>query len=191
MGDGNGLIENHVQYEFTDWPFLISEPMNESLVFWRHLSDAQLIEGSYGAGMLSGGTAEDILMGQTSLWLPLPKTGRGGYIEAFAGNGNNYYQVVVPVTSAGNVAINTTGDGGFNFGAALTPLEALSIDTKMDDGLPLSGNVVAFSANGNLYDFGAAVASTENCVVSGTPTIYATATSYSNQVTCSLGFKFQ
>jgi len=57
----------------------------------------------------------------------------------------NYFQILGGITSIG-------GYGSFlGVGSALTPIQAYSIDTKMDDSFPLTGRVTAnSSAYGNL-----------------------------------------
>jgi hypothetical protein len=59
------------------------------------------------------------------------------------GNGLNYFGISV-LTSIGN-------DGSVQSNPGLTVAQTLSIDTKVDDGLPMTGTVTASYLNTNAY----------------------------------------
>jgi len=154
----------------------------EPFMFWRQLSDAQIIDGAYGsllntaAECGTGGTAEN--------FFPASKIGKG-YVEAnTAGNGVNYF-LIVNLTSLGGCG---AGGGAHSTNAnALTAQEAYAIDSKIDNGLPGSGTVFAINgaANLNLYASWTTVSAVAGCVASSAYALTQTTQS------CSLRFKFQ
>lgn len=87
-----------------------------------------------------------------SLYLPSAKLGNGNYIYIYSGgwgdnsgsssNGVNYFGLS-HVTQFGG------GGGYLDSNAGLAVSQAYAIDTKVDDGLPLTGNVLAAYAGGN------------------------------------------
>lgn len=83
---------------------------------------------------------------------------------------------------------------GAQFSEGLTPQEALTIDTKVDDGMPWTGGVQAASG-GNYIDSTAlsgttGISAPNQCVVSATltSTYSSPATNYNTR--CNLLFKF-
>ncbi len=122
-GNGNGLIES---------------PQNnrgdiESFLAWQHLIKASLLKGSYTGNATNGSEAE------IGVNVPSAKRSKIGYY-LISGNlqglGNR------PEIRVGAFHVSSPNDY-----SALTPIEAKSLDDKIDDGLPLSGKV--FAANGN------------------------------------------
>ena len=92
--------------------------------FWRHLGQAQLIDGSY-----DGAQAGAERMGVS---FPFGKINRKG-ITAYSVGGNNFYHIGLgdPVGSLAT------------FGPALSSVEAHGIDQKVDDGAPNAGQTMA------------------------------------------------
>ena len=87
LGDGNGLIQSVGYSEVPDGPRLIGE----ALVFWRHLSDAGLIDWNCGAGLVSGGKVpSDQTAAQAYLWFPAAKLGTGNYFVVYSQNGAEF-----------------------------------------------------------------------------------------------------
>lgn len=144
----------------------------ESLGFWRHLTDAQFIDGNYGTA--ASGNALDpatgvnttaATAGAVSQLIAPADIGRGNLILAFYAVGGgipaNWLQV------AGVSSISGAGVWSATFN--LTPLEAQAIDAKLDNGL-MTGRVVGggptCSANGIAYDVGAANGNLPLCSVS-------------------------
>ncbi len=114
-GNGNGLIDDGAAT-----PALAASFDGELQSFWYHLSRANLIGGSYvGTGAVLGSD------------FPENKLKKGGVV-AFARQASslNYYGVGV-------------GTNGFTYGGGLTPSEAFGIDSKLDDGAPRTGIVIA------------------------------------------------
>ena len=130
LGDGNGLIEGGAA--------AATVAIGETLVFWRHLSETTLVDGSYGAGALIDAAAGTPLgITPVSRGLPAAKIGRGNSFVTYAVNGQNFYQLISVATIT-----DTTGVYTFNAGS-ISPLEAYNMDLKVDDGLPNTGAVLA------------------------------------------------
>jgi len=136
-GDGNGLIQGYVtSASFT----------HENFLFWQHLANAGLIEGKYSGnfGQFPGNTictGTDHVPGCN---VPLSKISRGfwfstyggtssGSTDLFDGNYDNLFAL----------SNNITWTGGQFQGNLLRAEEAWNIDTKLDDGKPGLGSMVA------------------------------------------------
>ena len=129
-GDGDGTPEYNAANQH-----------GEIWHFWRQLSLAGLIEGTYSgiAGPSAGHNAA------ISTNVPPSKLGQTGWMfySRVAGGDGNFYAM----DSAHNVFQIGNGTTGSTFGAALRPEEAWNIDTKMDDGRPAYGNILAIGWN--------------------------------------------
>ena len=142
QGDGDGIIIGNY------WNTInISSGMlvtsGESAMFWMDLSTAGLIDGHFNTTTFS--YTPTIL--DLSKYLPKAKIGQN-YISVWGTKGsvNSYFPTVFTPLVYGNyfTISNITGfDGnGANIATAgLTVAQAYAIDTKIDDGLPTSGNV--------------------------------------------------
>lgn len=141
MGDGNGLLEGSGTAGS-------AAPIGETLAFWRHLSDASLVDGQYGlvgdSLIVSTSGAVTATVSNIQQSLPLSKLGPSGSIVVYANSGLNYYQVV-PVSQVTTTAY-ANGTSG------MTPVQAFAIDTKLDDGQPNTGTVRAKSLSASLLD---------------------------------------
>lgn len=187
-GDGNGGLGTQ-----TTSPFL----EHEVLVFWRHLSESNLIDGQY--SMTTGAAAGNITAGglvavlpttadMMNAHIPKAKIGKGASIMAgafnasYAGSIDNYF-VLAGINSMG------LGSGGVGFQNSTNPLtaqEAYNIDIKMDNGLPLTGKITAGNSAVDYYPQpGGQPAPIAACATAGVYTITNTTQS------CSLQFKFQ
>lgn len=133
-GDGDGRV------------FGLAVPYQEEYRSWQHLAFAGLIEGSY-TGKISGGS---------------PGTVLGSNVPASRMSNAGWSLAATTTTMYGSWNIETTGNTLF-FGApggdvtrspVLLPQEAWSIDTKMDDGFPATGKVLAEYANTSCYAAG-------------------------------------
>ena len=131
--DGNGVLDGGSAGSVAG--------IGETIEFWRHLADANLIDGSYGVtgnSAIAAGTGQAggnvTVIGQT---LPPAKLGRDNYLAAFSAGGLNYYQFA-PITGL------TADTGAYGFGAyGMSPVESYNVDAKIDDGMPNAGQVVA------------------------------------------------
>jgi hypothetical protein len=140
--------------------------------------------------------------------MPAAKLGRGNYVYVYGGgywnaiwywNGVNYFGLSVPTRIDGSV--------GFCGNAGTTVQEAYSIDKKIDDGLPQSGNVLAQmptcnalswanGVNDNSVPYTTATAGSsttcyDNGNVAGATQQYSVEISNGSNVNCALSFRFQ
>jgi len=187
FGDGNGLLEGGATGATVG--------MGETLAFWRHLSDANLIDGSLGTGsngLIVAGTGlptgDVSVMGQS---LPPSKTTPAGYFIVYSVTGINYYQL-------GPVNQIASADGSYSWGTSgLTPVQAYNMDVKLDDGMPNSGSVrakgiAAVNANASFN----ATSASSTCLMTGanatdTADTYNRVTATGgNDTSCSLRFRF-
>jgi prepilin-type N-terminal cleavage/methylation domain-containing protein len=165
--DGNGLLEGGAAAAV--------KGLGETLEFWRHLSDAELVDGRFGvtgnsaigtAGALTG----TVTAGTMANSFPSARIGRGNYIVTFSVTGQNFYQIF------GITSVAT--DGTYTSSSQLTPVESQNIDTKVDDGLPNSGAVRARGGtadpngtadaaclNGAAYNIGTTPGTTPACQI--------------------------
>ncbi len=133
LGDGNSLITDTAATN-------LNAPVGETLIIWRHLTDANLIDGSYGTS-LAAATGQTAASPTAALYLPPAKLGRGNYWIAGSSAGQNYYALAaVTGMTAGAAATATYAT---SVGGGLTPIEAYNIDSKLDDGMPNTGIVQA------------------------------------------------
>lgn len=112
--------------------------VGESFQFWRHLSLAGMVEGSH-TGIAGSGNAMHAV---PDVNVPSGKmTGTGWafrFLGVFAGDGSAY------ALDYGNMfEFGGQQSAGSVLAAALTPGEAFSIDSKLDDGKPATGKIVA------------------------------------------------
>ena len=136
MEDGNGLVEGGSAGA--------TVPIGETIIFWNHLSQANLADGSFGAAtaaVINAGTGKTTgNVTSPAQSLPPTKASNTNYFTVYANNGLNYFQIlpIATVTSAGAYTYGTAG---------LTPIQAQNIDQKMDDGSPNTGIVLARAVN--------------------------------------------
>ena len=232
-GDGNGVIEG-LQWGNTACGTCTTA--GETVMFWSDLTYANgqnlnLIEGSFSAGSIIGwpnNAASAVTGSGIGLYLPQAKIGNGNYIIVWSGgytsgygwanlvgggDGQNYYTITAVSIFGG---VPGSGGGGYAasmYGAAgMTVKQAYSIDSKIDDGLPQTGNVKAifecatgmYWAAGNNACTGpypgagpgtVAAPSAITCFDNGgnasNPMQYSLSQSGGNNVNCALSFRFQ
>jgi prepilin-type N-terminal cleavage/methylation domain-containing protein len=143
-GDGNGIIEG-VSSNAAGQNYGTAEQAGETVMFWVDLSTANglkvnLIDGSFSAAspntLLSGSYYSDASPygPLTSSYLPAAKIGLINYVYVWSWNSVNYF---------GLSAVSAVTNGNMDSGAGITVLQAYSIDQKIDDGFPPTGNVTA------------------------------------------------
>ena len=132
-GDGDGRLQSETT-------------STEFFRFWQHLANAGLIEGSY-TGVVENNSHIDshapgvnvprgrISTSGWSVWWRGSYAGASDWFAAEYGNAMFFGGQIGP---AGNVSEET-------WGSILTPEEAWNIDTKMDDGRPGRGSVLALN----------------------------------------------
>lgn len=127
-GNGDGIIDAAAA----------ASQYGEVFMYWQHLANAGLIEGTYD-GIANSGGGGHMTIGDNVPASKFPNTGWGiANLGNFVGNGTiyaldygNYLHVGADVANGGLGA------------AAFTPEEAWNIDTKVDDGKPAQGRVIA------------------------------------------------
>jgi hypothetical protein len=106
-------------------------------MFWQHMANAGLIEGSY-TGISGAGAGTELVFGEN---IPVSRLSAAAwsaaYVGAFAGSSTSY------ALDYGNMLRFGSLYYGTNTGANLTPSEAWSLDKKLDDGKPGRGKVIA------------------------------------------------
>ena len=201
-GNGDGIVGNNAGYLFS--PPWNGPPDNEPVMFWMDLFEAGMINQYTYPGWWNGGGAP---------WPPGPMQPYGigfpaairqcnwqvgysahaggwpGYPAGDAAMGN-----VLSLVGPNSASSFANGGGSSQFSECLTPYEASSIDTKLDDGMPFSGAVQAGSS-AQWIDFtpysnaGGWTSPPDQCVVATptTPPYAPSATNYNYR--CNLLFK--
>jgi len=206
-GDGDGAITGSGDlYGVSDWNmngayYASVQGGGETNLFWNDLAKAGLIEGKYiGDNTLNSYNLNELF--------PSSKLGNGHVIVwsgGFTGNSGgtnnrdryNYFNVL---------KMNRIDWPASN----ITPSQAYSIDSKIDDGLPQSGNIqdlvinifgLVYYANGEgawftaVSDTSATPASDTSCFDNGgnagTTQKYSVGTNGGNGLNCALSFRFQ
>lgn len=152
-GNGNGRIEN-----ITGTVAEIANPGGETTLFWRHLTQAGLIQQAF--NMATGDDTVAIAIDEMVDYFPSTRLRENTYFHIHSGGGRNFYHMSSFETITATTGVVSAESPGF------TNLEASDIDNKIDDGQPLSGSVQAVTAI-NTLDFGNAVGTGE-CVFEGT-----------------------
>jgi prepilin-type N-terminal cleavage/methylation domain-containing protein len=144
-GNGDGLVGINGSYggysiapgnTLCNYSLIIAPISVEYINFWSHLSSSNLIEGSYAAN--NAGNVS-LISGYN---MPATKINQLAGIFAYGNVSDqiNYYQLGLYAVSPGS------GASTINF---LSGYAAYAIDSKMDDGLPYSGIVIARGLNTN------------------------------------------
>ncbi|MCE2927958.1 MAG: prepilin-type N-terminal cleavage/methylation domain-containing protein [Rickettsiales bacterium] len=167
FGDNNGLIQSRtvgigVNYGAT----------GETILFWRHLVEAGMMEGLYGTGIVAAtGDADPADQNKPELYMPNTKflnTVRFRVVEL---RGVHYYWL----SSHNTIEVS----GQVSLGPGMARIDAYFLDQKMDDGMPNTGTVTAaaafcFSGGNPLVPMDACWAADPNnngaCITGGTGT---------------------
>jgi prepilin-type N-terminal cleavage/methylation domain-containing protein len=137
-GDGDGLIGMPTGAYITDYTMTY-----EYYTFWQHLSNSQLIEGKFSGGSAGGN------YGMANPGINVPVLNNGNCISVFRWNGdpsityNTYYSMVYKTM----FHIGQPYPNDVCYKPGFTTIEALSIDTKIDDGLPGNGLLLTTTPN--------------------------------------------
>jgi hypothetical protein len=205
-GDGNGVIEDN-RYNTAVGNLGTFQGGGEISLFWVDLSAANLIENGFSSGCAVYGCLPDPVTASTTPTLdgliPEAKLGRGNYVYVYSGG----------VLAAGSGAAGN-GLNYFGFeqmsqysranGYATTPNirvdEAYRIDSKIDDGLPMSGRVTAVYVSNTMRMVGGVPgnpvsASSTTCYDNGNnasnPLQYSLSQNAGADANCALSFQFQ
>lgn len=164
-GDGDGLVEGVSACGTVPAGELMIA--GENTVFWYQLSQAGMVDGNY---TVSAFTTYNAAPSDTTI--PAAKAGAGRVVPGAAG-GKNYFVIGAPGTpTAGNAA----------WTAGFTPTEAYQLDSKVDDGVPDSGIILAVSETAPDPD----AASAGNCYASSA---YALNSSVSDALECNISWR--
>lgn len=128
-GNGNGM--------FTGALFGSANTSSEVFQFWKQLSLAGLIEGSY-SGLAGATSGASVVFGSN---IPPSKLGNSGWSVNYLSAADNSAQYNMSYGNTFYFGLATTSS--LTGGKALKPEEAWNIDTKVDDGRPAYGKVIA------------------------------------------------
>lgn len=133
-GDGDGQIE------------LTATRSREIHRAWQHLSNAELISGSYTGTQGSGGVWS-VTPGDNSPESPLGSGGWTIFSETDTASLGGFYGDIFPITSSNNWLQlgNVSGTNALYIDPILEPAEAKSLDDKVDDGAPGTGSLTTFN----------------------------------------------
>jgi prepilin-type N-terminal cleavage/methylation domain-containing protein len=127
QGDGNGIIQG---FEWNTANSNYGTGQNgENLMFWVDLSKAELIDAK-----LNTAIANDIpFTSVIAPYFPKAEIGSRNYISIYTYNGKSYYYM-------GNITFLIMQS--IQVGGGVAVWKAFKIDSKLDDGLPMSGKVM-------------------------------------------------
>jgi prepilin-type N-terminal cleavage/methylation domain-containing protein len=163
-GDGNGLIESAGGNNFSsaNLPGCLTgnggsgggsgTATGEEAIFWVDLGTVGLIDNGIQGGAYTYYPAGNQ---DPSLYMPAAKLGNGFYIGIWSGDGWGWSFMGINTQNPGTganyffLANVTTFTAGWTDSASVPVKVAYLIDSKMDDGLPQSGNVLAMYAGEN------------------------------------------
>ncbi len=188
-GDGNGIIEADSVVAAGDML------CGETVTIWNDLSTVNLISGSYAGAWDNANGWCPSTTAAVAAFLPAAKLGGGTYVNSIMAygdpsQGKNYFKL----SSIYSAFQQNYGDAAEGY--ALKPVDAYAIDIKIDDGAPLTGNVVAVNVTSSiipqpmpLLAIPAAVANGVCVQTDGTYNL--SASTGGTSVACSLRFGFQ
>lgn len=136
-GDGDGILE-FCGANLGGSANILRHQSCERTLFWRDLSTAQLVGD--GLFVTATNTAAAITTEELVLYFPVAEIGNGNYWLVSYGAGRNYFFLGGITSSAGTGIITSS--------ASLSPVQAFSIDRKVDDGMPLRGQVRPYNPVG-------------------------------------------
>jgi prepilin-type N-terminal cleavage/methylation domain-containing protein len=200
-GDGNGEIDGGNASGAFSWA-----ATGEERFFWVDLStNSHLIEGGFNAASSSPADLDCESNGgptrPCNVYFPYAKIGNGSFIYAYSGYAANCcasdtgfgpncfgLSIINSTANQGNI-----GDGAIPPAPALTAAQAAAIDTKIDDGLPTTGNVLAQYLGGRVdWSTHGSSPSASTCYDTSTGNAaYSITYQNGSNVTCSISFKFQ
>jgi len=149
-GDGNGVIEGIIATNSAN--FGTAEAGGETAMFWVDLSSpvaGNLIDGGFNTASSTVVPGADITGTTINLYFPQAKIGRGNYFYVYSpyywtgSTGLNFGYNLFGLSAVSNIAASTQF-GKLNSAPNIPVSQAYAIDKKIDDGLPQSGNVMAW-----------------------------------------------
>ncbi len=171
LGDGNGILEGGAANR--------TGIGGETGLFWRDLSFAQMIPDGFStaaAGTYALGGANPAV----TTVLPTLKLRDSATVHAVALAGKNRFYIAAITAS--------TAAGAITEGDALSPLESENIDSKVDDGLPNTGILRAYTTIANAYS--ETIAANATCATGTTTTdTYVLTSAGGSVIGCSLSWR--
>lgn len=144
QGDGNRVLEGVSANAASSNSGLIGGSAGETALFWRDLSEAELLQNSFHLANALAPSSSMIKVNHTpgiADFLPEAKLGIGTFVHVWSRDRKNYL-AISQVTGLGATPVQALP--GF------TGNQAYQIDSKIDDGLPDSGVVKAEYVNTNV-----------------------------------------
>lgn len=138
QGNGNGLMEGSYSSAATG----VAMGNGENTMFWVDLATANLVDGSFTTATPS--FAGTYTSGTVASYLPPSKIGSAAgaiaSVYVFSASGFNYLGLsgIASVNQGRNITVTPS----------ISVYESYMIDTKIDNGLALSGNVLAVMPSG-------------------------------------------
>ena len=178
LRDGNGVLEGNAGSGS------LLQAGGETGLFWNDISSStagNLIDGSFSTATCVG--VPTVPSTSFTAYFPPSKLGRGAYLYVYADSGYNFY---------GMSTISAVASGVLTSAVSLSVMQAYNIDTKMDDGRPTTGNVLARHLDISTVtpSTNAAAASATTCYET-TGSTYTISTNNGAGGNCSLSFRFQ
>ena len=115
----------------------------ENFQFWRQLAFAGLVEGNY-TGVSGPASASDVVIGTNT---PKSKMSNSGWSALYSDNSGGATPNIYKIKEGNMFIFGAQSTGNWNGGANMKPEELWNIDTKIDDGLPGSGKLIAYVWN--------------------------------------------
>lgn len=179
-GDGDAIVEG-----WNGTAATANALGSENGLFWRDLAQADLISDGFNTATDAAGAS--LTAATLPSWLPQTRLRESTYVSILVSGGRNYY-FFDQITATNATGIITSA------GSGLTPLEAQSLDEKLDDGVPGTGGVLAaqgidatLDATPNYAPEVAAAPAVGVCVSNAiTPNPYNVAEDYANAPACGL-----
>ncbi len=119
---GNGLL-NRTNNDGTSFD-------SEAAAFFDHLAFANMISEQITASDFTAANVDAI-----AAYVPTSKLGRGSLVVPAGLSGTNFFVLGVPTVTDGVLT--------FTDGTAIPVIDAFNIDGKLDDGVPVTGRVIA------------------------------------------------
>lgn len=148
QGDGNGRLMGINTASTTISLFI----KGETAWFWIDLSaNTNLIDGNWNSATATPASTGQNFGGvnpvnkPVSKLLPEAKIGNGNFVSVWSDDVTSYYYIISKITfvNNGSVKNQTTSLG-------MSPQQAYIIDSKLDDGLPQTGTVLARYTNSDI-----------------------------------------
>jgi len=151
----------------------------EITLFWDDLSKAQLIDGRFTGS--DTGTFNASKLSTIRNTFPEAKIKSSNFILAYcSGNFDTYYEIYAMDSISGSMPWLDS------VGAIMTATQASTIDAKVDDGMPLSGKMVATAGVGHPNDLVDSGYAGTWCIINGGGYVYDAGRTLGNNSYCGL-----